>query len=159
MAPDPAWAERFELERAALQELIGPWLSGGLHHVGSTAVPGLAAKPVVDIMAGVRTLEDSRPCIELLARLDYLHAPYRPREMHWFCKPSPSRREFHLHLVPTVSRRFRETLAFREMLRADPSLAARYLALKLDLAGRFEHDREGYTAGKADFIRTALDGL
>lgn len=156
---DPAWAGRFEQEAAALREVIGPWLDGGVHHVGSTAVPGLAAKPTIDIMAGVGSLEESRACIEPLSGLDYLYAPYRPEEMHWFCKPSPSHRLYHLHLVPADSRRFRDTLAFRDRLRSDPLLAARYEALKRELAARFEHDREAYTAAKADFIRSAAAGF
>ena len=57
---DPAWPARFEAERALLERVVAPWLEGGVHHVGSTAVPGLAAKPVVDIMVGVRDLEEAR---------------------------------------------------------------------------------------------------
>jgi GrpB-like predicted nucleotidyltransferase (UPF0157 family) len=155
---DPSWPERFEAERAALEQAIGPWASGGIHHIGSTAVPGLEAKPVIDIMAGVRDLEDSRACFEPLARLEYVHFPYLPEERHWFCKPDPSRRTHHLHLVPAGSRRFRDHLAFRDRLRAEPRLAAEYAALKRDLAARFEHDREAYTDGKDDFVRRALAG-
>jgi GrpB-like predicted nucleotidyltransferase (UPF0157 family)/ribosomal protein S18 acetylase RimI-like enzyme len=153
---DPAWPERFEEERAALQEAIGEWAVGGIHHVGSTAVPGLDAKPIIDILVGVEDLETSRGCFEPLAALDYLYAPYRAEEMHWFCKPHPSRRTHHLHLVPTASTRFDEELAFRDRLRADPTLAGKYAQLKHELAARFEHDREAYTHAKADFIRRAL---
>ena len=60
--------------------------------MGSTSVPGLDAKPVIDILAGVSDLEAARPCIGLVASLGYLYAPYRAAEMHWFCKPHPSRR-------------------------------------------------------------------
>ena len=73
--------------------------------MGSTAVPGLTAKPVIDILVGVADLESSRPCIELLSPLQYLYAPYLPDVMHWFCKPSPARRTQHLHLVPSGSAR------------------------------------------------------
>jgi GrpB-like predicted nucleotidyltransferase (UPF0157 family) len=85
-----------------------------------------------------------------------MYAPYLPDEMHWFCKPHPSRRTHHLHLVPVESRRYRDELAFRDRLRADPQAAAEYLALKRDLARRFAHDREGYTDAKSDFIRRVL---
>jgi len=139
-----------------LEGAIGEWVVGGIHHVGSTAVPGLEAKPIVDILAGVRSLEESRACFEPLARLDYVYAPYLPEEMHWFCKPEPSRRTHHLHLVPVDSGRYRDELAFRDLLRGDPALADAYLGLKRELAGRFEHDREAYTDAKADFIRRAL---
>lgn len=89
-AYDPAWPTMFESEAGLLTATLGPWITGGVHHVGSTAVPGLSAKPVIDIMVGVAGLDVSRPCIDLLAGLDYCHAPYRTDVMHWFCKPSPA---------------------------------------------------------------------
>lgn len=139
-----------------LVEAIGPWVWGGVHHVGSTAVPGLDAKPTIDVLVGVEDLESARDCFEPLAELGYLYALYRPEEMHWFCKPSPSRREFHLHLVPVDSPRFRDELAFRDRLRADPKLAREYAELKRSLAARFPGDREFYTEAKGEFIRAAV---
>jgi GrpB-like predicted nucleotidyltransferase (UPF0157 family) len=156
VAYDPEWPARFERERALLELAIGPWIVGGVHHVGSTAVPGLAAKPIVDILVGVDDLATSRACFEPLAALEYVHWPYRPREMHWFCKPHPSRRTHHLHLVPADAARFRDELAFRDRLKADPELAAQYAALKRRLAARFPRDREAYTDGKADFVNAVL---
>jgi GrpB-like predicted nucleotidyltransferase (UPF0157 family) len=156
MPYDPAWPARFEEERMALVAAIGEWIVGDVHHVGSTAVPGLEAKPVIDILVGVRSLEESLPSFEPLARLDYLYAPYLSDEMHWFCKPHPSRRTHHLHLVPTGSRRYSDELAFRDRLRADPGLAADYAALKQALAERFGDDRDAYTEAKSDFISRAL---
>jgi GrpB-like predicted nucleotidyltransferase (UPF0157 family) len=153
---DPAWPERFERERAALEGAIGERAVGGIHHVGSTAVPGLAAKPIVDILVGVEDLDGSRDCFEPLAGLEYLHAPYLAEEMHWFCKPDPERRTHHLHLAPVGGRRYADELAFRDRLRADPALAARYAALKRELAARFPEDRDGYTDAKSEFIRAAL---
>jgi GrpB-like predicted nucleotidyltransferase (UPF0157 family) len=156
-AYDPAWPSRFEEEQVLLEGAIGDWVVDGIHHVGSTAVPGLEAKPIVDILVGVRDLEESRACFEPLAQLGYMYAPYLPEEMHWFCKPHPSRRTHHLHLVPADSRRYADELAFRDRLREDPRIAAEYLTLKRELAHRFAHDREAYTEGKSDFIRRVLD--
>ncbi|HET7418470.1 MAG TPA: GrpB family protein [Solirubrobacterales bacterium] len=157
LAPyDPAWPGRFERERVLLGEQIGPWVEGGIHHVGSTAVPGLEAKPTVDILVGIENLESGRACFKPLAQLDYAYAPYLPEEMHWFCKPSPARREFHLHLVPVASARFRDELAFRDLLRADPGLAHAYVGLKRSLAARFPEDREAYTEGKGEFVERVL---
>lgn len=153
---DPAWPSRFAEERDALDDAIGPWATGGIHHVGSTAVTGLDAKPVIDILVGVDNLETSRACFDPLATLTYLYAPYRTDEMHWFCKPHPSRRTHHLHLIPTDSQRFRDELAFRDLLRADPVTAREYGALKRDLAQRFTDDREAYTDAKSDFIRRVV---
>lgn len=156
VAYDPQWPERFERERVLFDEAIGDWVTGGTHHAGSTAVPGLEAKPTIDILVGVEDLESSRACFEPLAAIGYLYAPYRPEEMHWFCKPGPSRREFHLHLVPTESARFRNELAFRDRLRVDTGLAREYAELKRSLAARFRTDREGYTNGKSEFVARVL---
>lgn len=160
LAPyDPSWPGCFERERGALNAAIEQWVTGGIHHVGSTAVPGLAAKPIIDILAGVESLDASRDCFEPLAGLDYLYAPYLADEMHWFCKPDPSRRTHHLHLVPTGSARFRDELSFRDRLRDSPAVADEYTELKRELAQRFADDREAYTDAKTNFIREALDGL
>jgi GrpB-like predicted nucleotidyltransferase (UPF0157 family) len=153
---DLAWPDSFERERAAIEGAIGPWAVGGIHHVGSTAVPGLAAKPIVDILVGVEDLESSRACFEPLAALEYLYAPYRSEEMHWFCKPHPERRTHHLHLAPADGRRYADELAFRDRLRGDVAVADAYAALKRDLAARFPDDREAYTDGKSEFIRKVL---
>lgn len=157
MPYDPSWPARFEVERAAIAEAIGESIVDGIHHVGSTAVPGLAAKPIIDILVGVRSLEGSRACFEPLAQIGYMYAPYLPEEMHWFCKPDPSRRTHHLHLVPVHSKRYTDELAFRDRLRADPQAAEEYLTLKRDLARRFSHDREAYTDAKSAFIRRVVE--
>jgi GrpB-like predicted nucleotidyltransferase (UPF0157 family) len=135
-----------------LARTIGPWITGGVHHIGSTAVPGLAAKPVIDIMVGVLDLDSSRPCIDLLAKLDYCYAPYRDDVMHWFCKPSPAHRTHHLHLVPTGSGRFADVLAFRDYLRAHPVAVEQYEQLKRRLAVRHTNDRDAYTDGKSTMV-------
>ena len=154
---DPTWPSRFEDERAALTAAIGDWVVGGIHHVGSTAVTGMQAKPVIDILVGVEELDASRACFGRLTAAGYTYAPYRVDEMHWFCKPGPQRRTHHLHLVPVDSPRYRNELAFCDYLRAHADVAQDYAALKRDLARRFEHDREKYTAAKADFVRCVLD--
>src|SRR5690349_14604269 len=107
---DLAWPDMFVAEREALLGVIGRYLSGPIEHVGSTAVPGLRAKPIIDIMAGVKSLDTSRGAIELLTALDYHYWPYRADVMHWFCKPSPDHRTHHLHLVPFGSPLWRERL-------------------------------------------------
>jgi GrpB-like predicted nucleotidyltransferase (UPF0157 family) len=154
---DPAWPWRFANECAALREALGASVTGGIHHIGSTAVPGLDAKPIIDILVGVDSLAASRASFPALAGLGYRYAPYRAGEMHWFCKPDPSRRTHHLHVIPTSSPRFREELAFRDVLRTDPDVAREYAALKRRLALEFERDREAYTEAKGHFIRAALD--
>lgn len=156
VAYDPEWPARFKEERSALADAIGDFATGGIHHVGSTAVPGLDAKPIIDILAGVESLEASRPAFDPLGRLGYMYAPYLADEMQWFCKPHPNRRTHHLHLAPVSGQRYRDELDFRDRLRANPDLAKRYADLKRSFARRFEYDREGYTQARAAFITEAL---
>jgi len=153
---DPAWPGRFKAERELIAAAIEPWLSGPIEHIGSTAVPGLAAKPVIDIMAAVRGLEESRPALEVLQGLSYCYAPYRDDVMHWLCKPSPESRTHHLHLVPFESRLWVDRLAFRDVLRNNATIANEYAALKRRLAQLHAHDREAYTQAKGAFIARVL---
>ena len=153
---DAEWPARFESERRWLQQLLTPWLTGDIEHIGSTSVPGLAAKPVIDMMAPVASLNDSRPAIVAASEAGYLHHPYRADVMHWFCKPSPHVRTHHLHMVPRDSPLWRERLAFRDALRTDPTLAQQYAALKMQLAAQFRTDREAYTVAKGPFVQRVL---
>lgn len=155
---DPAWPAAFAREREALALVLGEWLTGSIEHIGSTAVPGLRAKPVLDIMAGVESLEASLPAIQSVSRLDYVHYPYRAEVMHWFCKPSPAHRTHHLHLVPFESTLWSERLLFRDVLRRDRALAAEYAELKTLLAHRYRNDREAYTDAKSAFVVRVLTG-
>jgi len=150
---DPQWPREFEAEKQLLRVALAPWLVGSIEHVGSTAVPGLASKPIIDIMAPVHTLIDSRPAIEALKRLNYCYAEYRPDLMHWFCKPSPQKRTHHLHLIPLQSRLWRERLCFRNRLREDEKLATEYESLKKLLAAMYPEDRQAYTDAKDSFVR------
>ncbi|HXF09559.1 MAG TPA: GrpB family protein [Desulfuromonadaceae bacterium] len=149
---DFSWPDRFEEERAVLIQALKHWIVGTIEHIGSTAVRGLPAKPVIDIMAGVENLEASRPALAILEDLGYCYAPYKADQMHWFCKPSPSFRTHHLHLVPFNSQLWTEQIFFREHLRAHPDVASEYGALKQRLAQVHRHDREAYTNAKSSFI-------
>jgi GrpB-like predicted nucleotidyltransferase (UPF0157 family) len=153
---DPDWPRRFEAERRLLADAIGQWLSGPIEHIGSTAIPGVAAKPVIDMMAGVESLDASRPALEILERHHYCYAPYKTDVMHWLCKPSPALRTHHLHLVPLGSRLWNEQLAFRDYLRAHPVVALEYGAVKQRLADEHRFDREAYTAAKTPFVQAVL---
>jgi len=159
VAYDRSWPQKFETERQLLEAALAPWLAGPVEHIGSTAVPCLPAKPVIDIMAPVHTLLASRPAIEAAVSAGYVYYPYRPEVMHWLCKPSPSCRTHHLHLVPLGSQLWLERLAFRDALRSNPVLAAEYANLKLSLAERFRLEREAYTEAKAPFVQRVLSEL
>lgn len=153
---DPAWPVLFEQERRLLEPVLSPWLAGSIEHIGSTAVPGLAAKPVIDIMAAVRDLPTSFDARDALVPLQYMYFPYRPDVMHWFCKPSPQHRTHHLHLIPAGSALWKERLIFRDHLRRTPSAAKEYAELKRELAARHGSDRETYTEAKTDFVQAIV---
>lgn len=154
---DPQWPELFANECRLLERTLAPWLDGGVQHIGSTAIPGLAAKPLIDMMAGVHSLKESRSAYEPLQRAGYVYTPHRPHEAHHFSKPSarPEERTHNLHLTEVGSALWRERLAFRDALRADPGLAAEYAALKQHLAGQCE-DGSDYVAGKRSFVEHVL---
>ena len=153
---DPYWPSKFEKERAALADTIGKWIVGSIEHVGSTAIPGLRAKPVIDIMVPVESLAASQPALPVLINRGYEHSPYKADVMHWLCKPSDEYRTHHLHLIPLNSPLWQERLAFRDYLRRDPKVASEYAALKDELATRYRDDREAYTAGKTEFVERVV---
>jgi GrpB-like predicted nucleotidyltransferase (UPF0157 family) len=151
-----AWPSLFVAERHLLEKVLAPWLCASIEHIGSSAVPGLAAKPIIDIMAPVCNLDDARPAIEVAAQHGYMYYPYNAEVMHWFCKPSPAHRTHHLHLVPYGSKLWNERIAFRQALRGSKSLAEEYARLKYKLAAVFQTDREGFTQAKEPFVRRVL---
>ncbi|HEX3850577.1 MAG TPA: GrpB family protein [Polyangiaceae bacterium] len=150
---DSNWVHRFEAEREHLGELLAPWRLGPIEHVGSTAVPDLCAKPVIDVMVGVASLAQSAPALDVLGRAGYQHAAYKTDVMHWFCKPSFELRTHHIHLIPFESELWRERLAFRDALRFEPALATEYAELKQTLARSLEFDREAYTEARLRSLR------
>lgn len=152
---DPAWAEQFRAEAAKLTELLEPWLATPIEHIGSTSVPGLAAKPILDMMAGVRDLQSARDAIPVLASHGYMHGQHRPATL-WFHKArTGSLLEQGLHLTEPGSCLWRERLAFRDALRTDPALARQYQELKEALAAD-SCDIAAYTAGKREFVVQVL---
>jgi GrpB-like predicted nucleotidyltransferase (UPF0157 family) len=149
---DPCWPTLYVEER----ERLSPLLPGvTIHHIGSSAVCGLAGKAVIDMIALVDDLDASSAVVmqgagyELPANFN-VDLPHR----RFLCYPSASYRTHHLHLVDD-----REDLdmcmRFRDSLRADPKLAAEYTSLKRTLAARFREDRMGYTKAKSTFIHEA----
>ena len=154
---NPDWPLAFEREKKFLEDIVGEWLYGSIEHVGSTSVPGLAAKPVIDIMFGVKSLQISWPAIDVLVKNSYLHFPYKEDVMHWLCRPSDEYRTHHLHLIPFQSPLWNERIRFREILRGNLNIAKQYSDLKRALAVKYKYDRELYTAEKWPFINAVLD--
>ena len=152
---DPAWPAQFTALARRVRAALGDRVSR-IEHVGSTAVPGLAAKPILDIDAVVRSPADLEPATGLLERSGYRHEGERGIPgRHAFRSPADSERH-HLYVLAEGSRELQRHLAFRDALRGDPLLQGRYLALKRALAERFPLDREAYTQGKSAFIESTL---
>lgn len=159
MPYDDSWPAQAEGLRHELTTVLGEWLVAGVHHVGSTAVPGLAAKPIIDLMAGVASLHVASLVADRLARLSWHLVPPELDVRPWrrlFVKVVSDRRVAHLHLMQPTSERWRQALAFRDRLRRDPHKAGKYSQLKRRLAAEHRDDREGYSDAKAEFIRTVL---
>lgn len=153
---DSSWPEKFELEKNHLIAIAGDWNFGSIEHVGSTAVPGMIAKPVIDVMFGVKSLVESKPVIDILVEHGYEYWPYKAEVMHWFCKPSDAFRTHHLHLIPFASPLWKERIKFRDILRSDKNIATQYANLKRELAAIYKEDRETYTEKKWPFIQRVL---
>lgn len=159
---DPRWPQMFEEEKERIQAVIGEHVVA-IEHVGSTAVPGLGAKPIIDIQVGVQHLSDSKKCIRPLQSIGYEHAPWAdadiPNERRYFRRSTEGVRSHHLHMCEMDSDWWVKHLAFRDHLRNNPDDARRYFELKKELAPKFEWDTIGYTDAKTDFVKSALDEI
>ncbi|HUP84676.1 MAG TPA: GrpB family protein [Acidimicrobiales bacterium] len=158
---DPSWPDAYSSEAHLIEPAFGPRLVA-MEHVGSTAIPGMAAKPIVDILAAVHGWDAFDDLVDALASLDYVYTPHSEADdsgRRVFRKPSDLSlpRTHHLHVTTVDSDYWRRILAFRDRLRAEPSVAAEYRALKRRLAVEFADDPDSYTRGKAAFVR-AHDG-
>jgi GrpB-like predicted nucleotidyltransferase (UPF0157 family)/RimJ/RimL family protein N-acetyltransferase len=148
---DPAWPGMYDAERRRLSPLLG---GARLHHFGSTSVPGLLAKPVIDMIALVDDLDAPIGGLVACARYKFPEAFNATlRRRRFLCYPSSALRTHHLHLVDDAAE-LRMRLRFRDRLRADGALARDYAALKRRLAELHRTDREAYTDAKSEFIRT-----
>lgn len=142
--------------------LLASWLVDGVEHVGSTAVSGLAAKPIIDLMASVRNPETVvGQAGERLAADGWCYVPPELDQHAWrrfFVKPDTTgqHRVAHLHVIRAGHPRWDEQLAFRDALREDAGLALRYADLKRRLAAEHPDDREAYTAAKGGFVADVL---
>jgi GrpB-like predicted nucleotidyltransferase (UPF0157 family) len=149
----------FAEERANLKISLQPWLRGRIQHVGSTAVPDLPAKPVIDIAAPVKSPGDARRAIPALQEAGWLYWPSDPNGSWrlWFLRPSPEVRTHHLYVISQDDPHLHELTACRDRLRADQVARERYAELKSSLAQKHRLDRDAYTAAKTLFIAELLE--
>ena len=157
-AYSPEWPQRFAAEQSALAAIfLAPTFR--IEHIGSTSVPGLAAKPIVDILLGAPALAQIEARIPAIEAIGYRYRPELETVLplrRYLVKPTDWPRNVHLHAVELESTFWVEHLLFRDALRALPALAAEYGALKHELASRHRDNRGAYTDAKAPFIRSVI---
>ena len=154
----PEWPKLFEAIREELLLAFSPTVVA-IEHIGSTSVPGLAAKPVIDVVLGADSLADIESRIKPLGDLGYAYVSKYEDELpmrRYFVKSPADSLRIHVHGVEQGARLWQEHLAFRNALRADDDLRIRYQDLKLRLAEEFADDKSAYTAAKNPFIQSVL---
>jgi GrpB-like predicted nucleotidyltransferase (UPF0157 family) len=156
---DVEWAALFERQRRIVEPVLRNYLTRPIEHIGSTAVPGLPAKPIIDMAAIVRDYDKCAAAFDELATVGWLIAPEPGDEesRKWsVCYPTIERRSHHLHIVEEAWPGWRTWLAFRDHLRTAPADRDEYALIKRALAAADDQDRPAYRAGKAPFILSVL---
>ena len=155
--PDHEWTKEYARERLNLSKAIGE-LALAIEHVGSTAVPALPAKPIIDIAVSVQSEAEIPKIVPKLEGIGYLYrgdAPFQGG--HLFVRESsPGVRTHHVHVVQIRDPQWREWVRFRDFLKTNSELRKDYAQLKLELKNRFPSDRRAYTLGKTRFIKNTL---
>ncbi len=155
---DSEWPSLFLAERQRLTSLF-PSLLLDVQHFGSTAIPGMSAKPIVDILVGVASMTVADSLVEPLLSSGYTtSADFNATltDRRWFMRWANGRRTHHLHVVVLGGIEWRRRLNFRDVLCSNSELASRYALLKAELAIQYSGDREAYTHAKADFVRSVV---
>jgi GrpB-like predicted nucleotidyltransferase (UPF0157 family) len=155
---DPNWRKLYEIELEEIVARIGEYIQD-IQHMGSTSVEGLAAKPIIDMMIGIRTLDDAKHCIPSLEAMGYEYVPEFEKDLpmrRYLRKSIDGIRTNHIHMVERSSDFWNKHIAFRDILRTHATVRDEYAALKYRLSEAYRDDREGYTDAKTDFIETAL---
>lgn len=155
---DPRWPAKFSELSGRIGDLLSPWLHRPVEHVGSTAVPGLSAKPIIDVAAAVTSFTEARDALSVLERQGWAHWADDPNRSWrlWFLYPRPDARTHHLYLIQHDDPHLRELIAFRDRLRTDDTIRRKYDHLKTTLAQRYSDDRSAYTAAKTEFVTEVL---
>lgn len=150
---DPQWPTQYEEERTKIIQALGDMIAG-IEHFGSTAIPGLAAKPTIDILVLVEQLQPEEVYAKQLHSLGYIPQAFPGDAPDHVLLRKGHPRTHHLHIVLQGSYEHRRHLAFRDYLRTHPETAHAYAEIKSSLAQRYPSDREAYSHAKTDFVRT-----
>jgi GrpB-like predicted nucleotidyltransferase (UPF0157 family) len=151
---DPNWPAQFRAWRDRLADVLG-CAAVRIDHVGSTSVPGLAAKPIIDVQVSVPDVDDERPYL-CRAESAGLVLQLRERGHRFLLRPAAEPRDVHVHICGSGGAWERDHLLFRDYLRAHPSVRENYAALKKELIARWRHDRKAYGDSKTDFVLDTL---
>ena len=157
---DPRWPLLFDEEARRLRAVLDPSLVVGFEHFGSTAIPGLPAKPIIDILVAVRSLTAAQGTfVEALRGLDYVYWADNPKKDRMFfvkgMPPFGSKRSHHVHVTEPQGEMW-QRLAFRDYLRTHPEEAETYERLKRRLAAEHRVDREAYTVAKSAYVESVM---
>ncbi len=150
----PEWAKLFVEEKNLLQTLIGKYVMD-IQHIGSTSIPEMIAKPIIDIGISIVEFEKGKECIKLIESLGYKYKGENeiPRR-HYFVKGDT--RTHHIHMLEYNSEEWKNHIIFRDFLIKNPQIAKKYIQLKKELAKKFRNDRLSYSNGKSEFIEHIL---
>ena len=150
-----AWADEYELEKARILEAIGAHILD-IQHVGSTSIPGVPAKPILDILVGVEDFEEAAVCIGPMRGIGYRYRGENgiPRR-HYFVKGDP--RTHHVHMVERDSKDWRMTVLFRDFLKSHPDAAREYAEAKKHLAVKHAQDRCAYQEEKDRVVERIME--
>lgn len=152
---NPEWPKQFELLRSRIAPAFGT-LAAAIEHVGSTAVPGLAAKPIIDIDVLLHSADDLQEAIQRLGTVGYEHRGDLGIPGREAFRPPTADPPHHLYLHGPDSREYTRHINFRNHLGAHPEDARAYELVKRRLAQRYRNDREAYSQAKTEFVETTL---
>jgi GrpB-like predicted nucleotidyltransferase (UPF0157 family) len=155
---DSQWPIVYEKEKNEILRVAGHKVLA-IEHIGSTAVPGLGAKPIIDIMVAVRHLSDADQCIQPLQSIGYEYVPEPETQIpEWrYFRKGPQKAHRHLHMVELTGSFWRRQLLFRDYLRSHSKVAREYYELKKQLASECGLDRKAYTDAKTSFVQSVID--
>ena len=154
---NPEWKSMYDDESRRLQSILRIYLID-IQHIGSTAIPGIFSKPIIDIAIAIRNLNEMDQIIDIMEKNGYL---YRGEmgipDRHLFVKSTGAIRTHHIHIMLKIHIQWETHQLFRDYLNHHTHIANQYNQLKMKLKDQFEHDRAGYTEGKSQFIQSVIE--
>ncbi len=155
---NPAWKKLYEEEKKLISTVIKEQVLD-IQHVGSTSIPGVKSKPIIDIAVGVKTLKDGESCIKPLEKIGYHYKKEVGKGEYFFVKGGENNRTHYIHLVKLNSKQWENLVFFRDYLCENKKAIEEYNILKEELAEKYKNDRDTYTSKKSIFIKKIIKEL